>query len=53
MVNVKVGDKVFNTERLGTVVGFNSRGFPIVEWKSGDILVEKEEELYVVKGFEQ
>jgi hypothetical protein len=48
MVNVKVGDEVFNTERLGTVVGFNSRGFPIVEWKSGDILVEDPENITLI-----
>ena len=46
---IKPGDKVTLSVNIGTVVGFNSRNYPIIEWyEDGDVLVEHPEELIVL-----
>ena len=41
MSNFKIGDDVVRQHYIGKVVGFNGRGWPIVEWHMEDaVLVE-------------
>jgi hypothetical protein len=46
MKNFKVGDSVTREKYVGNVVGFNGRGWPIVEWIGENaVLVEDPDEI--------
>ena len=46
MSNFKIGDDVVRQHYIGKVVGFNGRGWPIVEWQLlNEVLVENPDEI--------